>query len=90
MFLRPRPRDFPSEPRRNRSESESLMGVDGLWIVLYSVEIEEELSSLGFGTMGPQLTFFIFFFSWGKLEESNAFHSVQILHCLLLALANNV
>lgn len=36
LFLRPRPRDFPSEPRRNRSESESLMGVDGLWIVLYS------------------------------------------------------
>lgn len=36
LFLLPLPRDFPSEARRNRSESESLMGVDGLWIVLYS------------------------------------------------------
>ena len=46
LFLRPRPRDFPSEPRRNRSESESLIGVDGLWIVPYSVEIQEGFSSL--------------------------------------------
>lgn len=38
LFLLPRPRDFPSEPRRRRSESESLMGVEGLWIVLYSVK----------------------------------------------------
>lgn len=42
LFLLPRPRDFPSEARRNRSESESLMGVDGLWMVLYSPEGKEE------------------------------------------------
>lgn len=41
LCLLPRPRDFPSEARRNRSESESLMGVDGLWIVLYSPERKE-------------------------------------------------
>lgn len=42
LFLLPRPRDFPSEARRNRSESESLMGVDGLWIVLYSTAGEKK------------------------------------------------
>lgn len=42
MFLLPRPRDFPSELRRNLSESESLIGVDGLWIVLYSVVGKKE------------------------------------------------
>lgn len=36
LFLLPRPRDLPSELRRNLSASESLMGVVGLWIVLYS------------------------------------------------------
>lgn len=36
LFLLPRPRDLPSELRRNLSASESLMGVAGLWIVLYS------------------------------------------------------
>ena len=41
LFLLPRPRDFPSELRRNLSESESLMGVDGLWIVLYSAVVKK-------------------------------------------------
>lgn len=44
------------------------MGVDGLWIVLYSVEIEEKLSSLGPGTMGPQLTLFYFMGKVGRAE----------------------
>lgn len=67
MFLRPRPRDFPSEPRRNRSESESLMGVDGLWMVLYSADRQEELYLL---VLAPRLTLFQFM---GKFEESNKF-----------------
>lgn len=39
LFLLPLPRDFPSEAPRNRSDSESLMVVDGLWIVPNSPEI---------------------------------------------------
>lgn len=86
LFLRPRPRDFPSEPRRNRSESESLMGVDGLWIVLYSAEIQEGLLSSGSITMVSRSTLFQLM---GKSEEQSAFHSAHI-HYLLLALIKNV
>lgn len=55
LFLRPRPRDFPSEPRRNRSESESLMGVDGLWIALYSAETHGSMFTLQFQYDGTQI-----------------------------------